>query len=79
MPFPPGEREWINTKEMMMEGETKKKKLGDGVLNPGARPMMVYVDDNGVMYLCDRDVDLSKPLKDQACWTCDMVQFTRGG
>lgn len=61
--------------------ETKKDevKIGDGVYHPGARPMKVYVDENGVMYLCDKDIDPNKPLKEQACWTCDMVQFTRGG
>jgi len=41
--------------------------------------MEVYVDDDGVMYLCDKDIDPNKPLKDQACWTCDKVLFTRGG
>lgn len=62
--------------------EEKKKdeaKLGHGVVHPSARPMKVYVDDNGVMYLCDKDIDPNKPLRQQACWTCDQVLFTRGG
>lgn len=62
-----------------MEAEEKKPKFGQGVYHPGARPMKVYVDDDGVLYLCDKDIDPSKPLKDQACWTCDKVLFTRGG
>lgn len=63
--------------------ETKAKeeevKLGEGIYHPGARPMKVYVDDDGVLYLCDKDIDPDKPLKEQACWTCDKVLFTRGG
>jgi hypothetical protein len=64
-----------------MSESTKKNEsqLGSGVLHPSARPMKVYVDDYGVMYLCDRDIDPTKPLKNQACWTCDQVLFNRGG
>lgn len=62
-----------------MEAVEKKPKFGHGVVHPGARPMKVYVDDDGVMYLCDTDIDPSKSLKEQACWTCDKVLFTRGG
>lgn len=62
-----------------MEAESKTKKLGDGVIHPSARPMKVYVDDDGVMYLCDKDIDPDIPLHEQACWSCDLVQFTRGG
>lgn len=62
-----------------MEAKKKKPKVGKGVYHPGARPMQVYVDDDGVMYLCDKDIDPNKPLKEQACWTCDTVQFMRGG
>jgi len=63
-----------------METENKEKtELGHGIYHPGARPMKVFVDDDGIMYLCDKDSDPDKPLKEQACWTCDKVQFTRGG
>ncbi|HHE46565.1 MAG TPA: hypothetical protein ENL08_02535 [Bacteroidetes bacterium] len=62
-----------------MEATKEEVKLGGGVYHPGARPMKVYVDDDGIMYLCDKEIDPNMPLKDQACWTCDMVQFTRGG
>lgn len=62
-----------------MENEKEKKTVGEGVYHPSARPMKVYVDDNGIMYLCDKDIDPDKPLADQACWTLDMVQFSRGG
>ena len=63
----------------MTEKKKEKPVLGAGVYHPGARPMEVYVDDDGIMYLCDKDIDPNKPLKDQACWTCDKVLFTRGG
>ena len=61
-----------------MEEKTKPE-LGKGIFHPSARPMKVYVDDDGIMYLCDEDIDPERPLKEQACWTCDKVQFMRGG
>ncbi len=61
-----------------MSEQNQKKTIGEGIVHPSARPMKVYVDENGVMYLCDKDIDPTKPLKDQACWTCDQVLFTRG-
>jgi len=63
----------------MPEKDEQKQVLGHGVVHPSARPMKVYVED-GIMYLCDKDIDSKKPLKEQAyCWTCDKVLFTRGG
>ena len=63
----------------MKEPQEEEVRIGNGVYHPGARPMKVYVDENGVIYLCDKDIDPDKPIKDQACWTCDQVLFTRGG
>ena len=63
----------------MTEEKQEKPRLGHGIYHPSARPMKVLVDDDGVMYLCDKDIDPDKPLKEQACWTCDKVVFTRGG
>lgn len=62
----------------MTEKKEQLPRLGEGVLHESARPMRVYVGDDGIMYLCDKDVDRDKPLKEQACWTCDQVLFTRG-
>lgn len=62
----------------MAENEKDMPTIGNGVVHESARPMKVYVDDNGVMYLCDKDIDPTKPLREQACWTCDQVLFTRG-
>jgi hypothetical protein len=63
----------------MLEKEQDKPLFGHGVYHPSARPMQVLVDDDGVLYLCDEDIDPNRPFKDQACWTCDQVLFTRGG
>ncbi len=63
----------------MAEKKDEMATIGEGIVHEGARPMKVYVDDDGIMYLCDKDIDPSRPLKEQACWTCDKVLFTRGG
>lgn len=42
-----------------------------------ARPMKVVVDNNGCPWLCDSNVDESKDLKDQGCWRCAELPFTR--
>ena len=63
----------------MSDQNREMPSVGEGVLHESARPMKIYVDDNGVMYLCDKDIDPNKSLKAQACWTCDQVLFTRGG
>ena len=42
-----------------------------------ARPMRVVVDKGGCTWLCDADVDESKDLKNQGCWRCAEVPFTR--
>ncbi len=42
-----------------------------------ARPMKVVVDKNGCIWLCDANVDESKDLKEQGCWRCAEVPFSR--
>ena len=42
-----------------------------------ARPMRVVVDDNGCTWLCDADVNDEGDLKEQGCWRCDELAFTR--
>jgi len=63
----------------MTDQNQEKPRVGSGVVHEGARPMKVFVGDDGIMYLCDKNIDPSKSLKEQACWTCDKVLFTRGG
>jgi hypothetical protein len=42
-----------------------------------ARPMKVVEDNDGCRWLCDADVDEDKDLKDQGCWRCEELPFTR--
>jgi hypothetical protein len=42
-----------------------------------ARPMKVVVDVNGCTWLCDADVNVDGDLKEQGCWRCDEIAFTR--
>ena len=63
----------------MTEQKQEKSKMGEGIFHESARPMKIYVDKKGVMYLCDKDIDPNKSLKSQACWTCDKILFERGG
>jgi hypothetical protein len=42
-----------------------------------ARPMKVVTDREGCTWLCDQSVDETKELKDQGCWRCAEVPFTR--
>ncbi|MBD3169774.1 MAG: hypothetical protein GF307_09855 [candidate division Zixibacteria bacterium] len=61
---------------MELENE-KERKMGDGILHPGARPMKVFLDNEGCMWLCDKDIDPDKGFENQGCWRCKDVTFTR--
>jgi hypothetical protein len=39
--------------------------------------MKVVEDDDGCTWLCDADVDERKSLKEQGCWRCGDLAFTR--
>ncbi len=60
-----------------MESEKENPKLGHGVVHPGARPMKVFLDDDGCMWLCDKDIDPTKGYAEQGCWRCKDMVFTR--
>ncbi len=60
-----------------METAETKPKYGSGVLHKPARPMEVYISEDGCMYLCDKPIDPNKPLDEQACWKCKDLAFTR--
>ena len=47
--------------------------------HPPGRPLTVVQDANGDRWLCDKDVDLSKDLREQGCWRCDEMAFPDGG
>ena len=61
----------------MQTEENKKPALGGGIFHPGGRPMMVFRDKDGCLWLCDKDVDKSKSFEDQGCWRCRDLAFTR--
>lgn len=61
----------------MAENEKKEQVLGKGILRESARPMQFIVDKNGCVWVCDQPVDPEKPLKEQACWKCSDMAFTR--
>jgi hypothetical protein len=42
-----------------------------------ARPMKVVVTDDGCTWLCDKNVDENRNLREQGCWSCGEVPFTR--
>ena len=48
-----------------------------GTVPKAARPMKVVVAKDGCTWLCDADVDESKDLKEQGCWQCGDLPFTR--
>lgn len=39
--------------------------------------MRVVVDKDGCTWLCDVDIDENGNLKEQGCWNCKDVAFTR--
>jgi len=42
-----------------------------------ARPMKTVKDGEGDLWLCDGDVDESRSLRNQGCWRCAEMAFTR--
>ncbi|RLB43570.1 MAG: hypothetical protein DRH12_02685 [Deltaproteobacteria bacterium] len=44
-----------------------------------ARPLKYFVDKNGFGWLCDKDIDPTKDLREQGCWRCDEMAFPDGG
>ncbi len=44
-----------------------------------ARPMRFFKDMEGNGWLCDKDVDPDKDLREQGCWRCDEIAFPFGG
>jgi len=61
---------------MTGQNETKPN-IGDGVFHPSARPMQVYLDKEGCMWLCDKGIDPNKDFDQQGCWRCRDLTFTR--
>jgi hypothetical protein len=64
----------VNTVE---KTEEQKPQLGQGIYHPDGRPMQVFLDDDGCMWLCDKDIDPHKGFAEQGCWRCKDLAFTR--
>ena len=44
-----------------------------------ARPMKFVKDKEGDGWLCDKNVDVTKDLRQQGCWRCEEMAFPDGG
>jgi hypothetical protein len=60
-----------------METNTGIATTPDMEPHKAARPMKVVVDKSGCTWLCDRDADERGDLRQQGCWNCGEVPFTR--
>jgi len=64
--------------ENIEDNENQEEKIfGKGIKHPGARPMKVFVDEDGCWWLCDKDTNTEKPFNVQNCWRCQDIPFTR--
>ena len=57
--------------------DTRKKQNSSIVTSAGARPMKVFVDDQGNEWLCDKNVSAGEDFAAQGCWRTDMMAFGR--
>ncbi len=63
-----------------MEPQKEQKSAqGEGIFHPGGRPMQVFLDKDGCMWLCDKNIDPTKKFEEQGCWRCKDLAFTRSG
>ena len=44
-----------------------------------ARPLKFFKDKDGYGWLCDKNIDPAKDLRQQGCWRCDEMAFPDGG
>jgi hypothetical protein len=44
-----------------------------------SRPLKFFRDADGNGWLCDKDIDPDKDLREQGCWRCDEMAFPTGG
>jgi len=61
----------------MEEQNQEKPVVGHGVYHPGARPMQVFRDNDGCLWLCDKGVNPVAGFEQQGCWRCRDLAFTR--
>ena len=60
-----------------MEARNQARVEPEVMAHTPARPMKVVADRDGTMWLCDKNVDEDKALKEQGCWQCGELAFTR--
>jgi hypothetical protein len=60
---------------MSKEGQSKS----DVSPHKSARPLKYIRDKDGNGWLCDKDVDPNRDLKEQGCWRCEEMAFPDGG
>lgn len=61
----------------MKPDDEKLESIGQGIFHPGARPMQVFKDSDGCLWLCDKGVDPELNFEKQGCWRCRDLAFTR--
>jgi hypothetical protein len=73
-------RPFINRSATMVQTQTSKINIGEGILKPGTRPIQVYVDKDGEYWLCDADVNPDSPdFRREGCTSYSEVQMAEGG
>jgi hypothetical protein len=60
-----------------MNAQSDKTIWAEPEPHKAARPMRAVVDDDGCSWLCEADVNQDKDLREQGCWNCGEVAFTR--
>lgn len=62
-----------------MENEKRVEDYTYLYKHSASRPLKYCKDKDGYGWLCDKDVDPDKDLKEQGCWRCDEMAFPTGG
>jgi len=62
----------------MVDERNKREGMTTDTHKP-ARPLKYFKDKEGFGWLCDKDIDPGKDLREQGCWRCDEMAFPTGG
>jgi hypothetical protein len=66
-------------KEYDMVDEIDERKEMTTDTHKPARPLKYFKDNEGFGWLCDKDIDPGRSLREQGCWRCDEMAFPTGG
>jgi hypothetical protein len=61
----------------MSENDVREEMTTD--THKPARPLKYFKDKDGYGWLCDKEIDPEKNLREQGCWRCDEMAFPTGG